>query len=365
MRTSFLRRFRYRHPPARFKIPSAEFQRSLCEFFAAQAKSEIENAIAEYYKRSDVTVDFDPAVVHWTMGCLWSRTESGESRFTFSDLKPGHVLNTVVNRWLALFELFLHFGRSRRPSGDVAINFNDAGLEPGLAFCGEAPDYILIPDPDFFRSRGYAKEREFFARHRLPWNQRSPTVFWRGSSLGKKHHEIANMPRARLCQIANAAPNDAFDVGIADLFDTSASDAEQLRAMAIIKPRVSWKELSRYRYHIDIDGHANSFAGLFRKLLSGGLVLKVASPSGYTQWYYDRLRPWENFVPIRSDLSDLLDVAAYCRKHDDLVQRIAHQGRMLALSLTFESEMKAAAESVRNAFSASLKPPSANSNRAR
>ena len=289
------------------------------------------------------------------MSCLWSRGETGESRFTFSDLPPGHTLNTVVNRWLALFELFLHLARKRRPSGKVVINFNDAGLEPGLAFCGETPDYILIPDPDFFRSRGYAKEREYFARHPVPWDQRSPTVFWRGSSLGQKHHAIENMPRARLCQIAKAAPNSTFDAGIVDVFDVSDSDAEQLRSMGVIKSRVSWKELSKYRYHIDIDGHANSFAGLFRKLLSGGLVLKVASPSGYAQWYYHRLRPWENFVPVRSDLSDLLEVAAYCREHDNIAQRIARNGHQLALSLTFESEFNAAVKTVRKAFSTSAR----------
>jgi hypothetical protein len=344
------RRLSRRRIPASFAIPSAEFQRALCESFAAQDTLAIESAVARHYRDARVEVAFERAAVRWPMSCAWSRSRAGESRFTFPDLQPGHVLNTVVSRWLALFELFLFFDRSPYPAGRIVINFNDAGLEPGLAFSGENPDYILIPDSDFFRSRGYAKEREYFARHLPPWNERAPTVFWRGSSLGQKHHTIANMPRARLCQIANAAPDGLLDAAITDVFDVSDSDAAQLRAMGLIKPRVSWKELGRYRYHIDIDGHANTFAGLFRKLLSGGLVLKVGSPNGYAQWYYDRLKPWENFVPVHSDLSDLLEVAAYCRNHDDLARRIAHNGRRLALSLTFENEFKAAVKSVRKAF---------------
>lgn len=63
------------------------------------------------------------------------------------------------------------------------------------------------------------------------------------------------------------------------------------------------KELSSYRFHIDIDGHGPSY-GLFLKLLSGGLVLKVQSPDRCVQWYYDRLVPEVNFVPVREDLSD-------------------------------------------------------------
>ena len=197
------------------------------------------------------------------------------------------------------------------------------------------------------------RAREHFERDRQPWEQRSATVFWRGSSLGQKHRAILDMPRARLCQIAKAAPHRMFDVGIVDVFDVSDSDAAELRAADLIKDRVRWQQFNRYRFHIDIDGHANSFAGLFLKLLSGGLVLKVASPNHYAQWYYDRLKPWGNFVPVRSDLSDLLEVAAYCREHDGLAQQIAHNGRQLALSLTHESEFASAIERVKQAFSRS------------
>ena len=47
-----------------------------------------------------------------------------------------------------------------------------------------------------------------------------------------------------------------------------------------------------YKFQIDIDGNTNSWPGLFQKLLTGSAILKVASPYGYRQWYYDRLRPW-------------------------------------------------------------------------
>ena len=95
------------------------------------------------------------------------------------------------------------------------------------------------------------------------------------------------MPRARLCEIAKRASAGTFDVGLVDIFDVSEADAAALRARDILKDRVRRKELHRFRYHIDIDGHANSWAGLFLKLLSGGVVLKVASPNNYRQWYYD------------------------------------------------------------------------------
>ena len=170
--------------------------------------------------------------------------------------------------------------------------------------------------------------------------------------MGQKRPAILDMPRARLCQIGQAAADGWFDVGITNLFHISESDAAQICAANLVKDRVSWKQLNRYRFHIDIDGHANTYAGLFRKFLSGGLVLKVTSPDRYRQWYYDWLKPWENFVPVRSDLSDLLEVTAYCREHDDLAQRIAQNGRELALSMTVEKKFAAAAETMRKAVAA-------------
>lgn len=342
-----------RKTPKTYPLPSAEFQRPIREYFCAQNTAAIERAVAGLYDGARVTVAFDSTAVQFPMSCVWSRAQTHGSCFTFPSFQPGHLLNTVVNRWLSLFELFLQLDRPGYPAGKIVINFNDAGVEPGLAFCGDSPDYILIPDSDFFQSRGYARAREHFERDLHPWDERSKTVLWRGSSLGQKNHAILDMPRARLCQIAKAAANDWFDVGIVEVFDVSETDADQLRTMDLIKDRVRWKQFNKYRFHIDIDGHANSYAGLFLKLLSGGLVLKVASPNHYTQWYYDRLKPWETFVPVRSDMSDLLEVAAYCRDHDKLAARIAHAGRQLALSLTFEKEFAGAVETVKKAFSQS------------
>lgn len=227
------------------------------------------------------------------------------------------------------------------------------GLSLASRFPATARPTYSFQTAIFFASRGYAKARKYFARHPIPWDRRRATVFWRGGSGGRKHHAALEIPRVRACQLAKAAAKDWFDVGLVDLCDLSPTEAAQLRAMELIKERVHWKQLNQYRFHLDIDGHANSYAGLFRKLLSGGLVLKVASPHHYAQWYYERLKPWENFVPIRSDLGDLLEVVAYCRDHDDLAQRVARNGRELALSLTFEKELAGAVKTVKKAFSQS------------
>ncbi len=339
-------------PPADDARRLRDFARALSERFCLEDAKAIERAVARE-RGVQVRVAFDPAAVQHAMSCAWSREAGQPAHFTFPRFQPGHLLETVIYRWLALLELFLSRELSTEVRGRVVINFNDAGIEPGLAFSGNRPEYRLIPDPDFFTTRGYAQARDHFARAPVAWRDRSPAVFWRGSSLGRKEHTALEMPRARLCQVARDASAAEFDVGLSEVVDVSATEAAQLRSAGLVKDRVSWKRLAQFRYHIDIDGNANSFAGLFRKLLSGGVVFKVASPDCYAQWYYHRLKPWENFVPVRSDLGDLLEAIARCREQDKLAQQIAQNGRALALALRFETEFAGAVATVREAFAAS------------
>ena len=284
------------------------------------------------------------------MSCVWSLTKERGSHFIFAIPQPGQLLEVVVKRWLSLFRLFLSVAEQGAAKGSTVINFNDLAIEPGLAFCGNTPEHILLPDFAFLQSHGYRDARLHFARNQPKWEARSPRVFWRGSSLGQKHHPILEMPRARLCLLGQTMGEEWGDIGLAALFHISEADADELRRRQLVKEKVKWRELSNYRFHIDIDGHASSFSGLFLKLLSGGLVLKVESPEGCRQWYYDQLVPGVNFVPVRSDLTDLVEIVSYYRKHPRLSESIAQRGRSLAQSLTYDKEFAFALRAVARAF---------------
>ncbi len=220
-----------------------------------------------------------------------------------------------------------------------------SGPSPAWRFAEMLPVISSCPISRF-SNRAVTASRGSINRHQPRWKERSPRVVWRGSSVGQKNHAILEMPRARLYLLAQEMGAHWGDIGLAALFHFSEADADELRHRQLVKGKVSWKELSNYRFHIDIDGHAASFAGLFLKLLSGGLILKVQSPEGCAQWYYDRLVPGETYMPVRSDLSDLVEVVAHYRKHARQAERIARRGRELALSLTYEQEFAAALRAV-------------------
>jgi len=202
---------------------------------------------------------------------------------------------------------------------------------PGLAYSDHRPDYILMPDPLFLSTHGYDDVRRVFTTRPVAWQDRKPVVFWRGADFGPRVANWHELPRVQLCEIANRH-GALFDVGISGIRHGVFS--EEIKSSGLMRDNVPNFQFQQYRAHIDIDGRSNSWPGLFQKLLSGSPVLKVASP--LRQWYYDRLIPWQNYIPIAPDMSDLPEKAIWTLSNDDRARQIGEAGRALAESITYE-----------------------------
>jgi hypothetical protein len=238
--------------------------------------------------------------------------------------------------------------------GTVAINLGDADQVAGLGFCSNHARIALIPDPNFLESDGYKWARDAYARNNIAWEDRTPVAFWRGATTGLRHEaEWRTLPRIRLCEIAG--DESLFDVGLSNIVRMSdQTHIDAITALGIVKGHVSARTFDRYRYQIDIDGNTNSWPGLFLKLLTGSPVLKVASELNFRQWYYDRLIPWRNFVPVAADMSDLVEKTRWLRDHDAEARQIGINGRMLAESMDMESELNRIFPTVTQAIATSV-----------
>jgi hypothetical protein len=232
-------------------------------------------------------------------------------------------------------------------SGQVSIALRDRGEQGALSFCGNHPDAILIPDYRFLQTLGYQEFRASVNRDWIPWSQRKPVVFWRSSAIGcmfEPHDgdDWSWLPRVHLCDmaagLAQQYPIDAritgIDPYIQETYPEYVPAIEQFSG-AFVAPL----DFMGYRYLIDIDGSANAYAGYFQKLLTGSTVLKVASPRGLRQWYYDRLQPWVHYIPVAADLSNLESAIDFVLTHDREAYAIGQRGREVALAMTLESEM--------------------------
>lgn len=254
------------------------------------------------------------------------------------------VATILCGRFAALLDLlqrFLIMFPNKRFSRSVFISLGDgvAG-ERCLAFCSNRDDYLL-PDSSFLGTKGYERFRKGGNRS---WDERSDMAYFRGTDTGS-----ASVPRYEHCQRIQVAllskeHPDLINARITGVqvagADNSLEREHFLRAKEISGKWEDQSEVFNHRYQIDVDGNTNSWPGLFIKLLSGAAVLKVQSPGNHRQWYYHRLEPWVNYVPVKADLSDLVEKIQFLKRNENLGRIVGENGRKLALSLDYVSQLE-------------------------
>jgi hypothetical protein len=276
---------------------------------------------------------------------IWKLINSSESEFKINFDQDEELVKSVVERMFHLLPFIQEFHQSTHfKVGSIAINPGDIAEVDGLAFCSNRDGQILIPDSGFVTNKGYEETRDFYKKNKVPWEAKKPIVFWRGTTTGISPTGLwRDLPRIKLCAIAqNSINQNLFDIGLSGVVQLSKQDASQIKKLGYLKQFVPIKLANSYKYLIDIDGNSNAWSALFQKLLSGSVVLKVASPNNFRQWYYDELIPWVNFVPIDSDMSDLVEKIHWLHKNDDEARKIGENGAILANKLTYERELNRA-----------------------
>lgn len=311
----------------------------LCAHPAAPARNEFRFSTSmPHPMRIEIAIDDQGA-------CVWTICMS---------LAGGDVAPRFVTSLLTITDLVGRYTRAADSiAGRVNVSLGDIAAGDGLGFSASDPGVFLIPDSHFIASRGYAALRDSYRSRDVPWSDRSPVAFWRGSLTGiRKPPEKSwrSLQRIQLCRMSLDHPAK-IDAGISGIGRAlPLSEACEITAAGLMREPVPPDQFLRYRYQIDVDGNSNAWQGLFMKLLSGSVVLKAASPYGFRQWYYDRLHPWVNYVPVAADLSDLLPAIATVRSDDAFAQTIGDAGRALALSLDYEREMNAALATIGRAI---------------
>ncbi len=199
--------------------------------------------------------------------------------------------------------------------GDGILNIPQNARPTLLAtksiFSGE----FLIPNFQIIRSLLSTKYP--FAQHlptKLPeasvydfWKARKNTALFRGANSGPYYQELQHgtYPRFRLVEISKMYPElvDAGFSGYHMSFPKERKD-EIMNYYGTV-PMMSYSEaFSRYNYYVSVDG--NTAAWRVAYLMSAPLVL-IKQQSIFIEHFYTSMREWEDFVPVRNDLSDLVD----------------------------------------------------------
>ena len=199
---------------------------------------------------------------------------------------------------------------------------------PILSVCGR-DNYgdIIIPTGEDWARVNFRKkyfddmiDRDFSLTI-TPWDQRSELAVFRGTSTGE-NTTIETNPRIRLAFMSHTQGRKKYlDCGITrwNVRCRKHKDSEFLKIIECKKfniPTVNFltpSQQTSYKYLIHLDGHASAFRLSF-EMSYGCCILKTESK--YKLWFSDMLKPYEHYVPIKEDLSDLYKQIDWCRKND-------------------------------------------------
>uniref|UniRef100_A0A8C4RXF1 Protein O-glucosyltransferase 2 n=1 Tax=Erpetoichthys calabaricus TaxID=27687 RepID=A0A8C4RXF1_ERPCA len=93
--------------------------------------------------------------------------------------------------------------------------------------------------------------------------------------------------------------------------------------------QISFFDFFKYKYQLNIDGTVAAYR-LPYLLASDSVVLK--QDSIYYEHFYNDLRPWMHYIPLKSDLSDLLEKIQWAKENDEEAKKIAQNAQEFARS---------------------------------
>ena len=183
------------------------------------------------------------------------------------------------------------------------------------------------------RSEGfffYDSMSKKFDLERTPWDERFRTAVFRGSSTGESTDPLEN-PRLRIALMNAEGRKTRFgdnylNCGISSINNRprKMKGSEYLSTLNVREiPVIGFMnatEQAKYKYLVHIEGHTNS-GRLSFELSFGCCILLVESK--FSNWFTGYLKPFEHFVPVRHDLSDLYERIDWCLDHESECKQMA------------------------------------------
>lgn len=163
-----------------------------------------------------------------------------------------------------------------------------------------------------------------------PWDKKKDLAVFRGGSTGCGTTIEDNM-RLKIAEMTGKFP-EHLDAGITN-WNLRPRKKRTEKYLQTIHPhelnfdlvsRMSTEQQSKYKYIVHIQGHVAAFR-LSVELGMGSVILYVENP--WKIWYTDMLKPYQHYVPVKKDLSDLIDRINWCKNHQKECQEIAQNAK--------------------------------------
>ncbi|XP_053987875.1 protein O-glucosyltransferase 2-like isoform X1 [Hylaeus volcanicus] len=202
--------------------------------------------------------------------------------------------------------------------GDWPLVPKDGKNYPIFSWCGsfDTKD-IVMPTYDITESSLEAMGRVMLdmlsvqGNTDTPWEKKTEKLFWRGRDSRRERLDLIDISRDH---------PDLFNVSITNFFFFK----DEMDKYGPGQSHISLFHFFKYKYQLNIDGSVAAYR--FPYLLAGdSLVLKQNSK--YYEFFYNDLKPGEHYMPVNSDLSDLVEKIIWAKEHDEEALKIAKSAR--------------------------------------
>lgn len=197
---------------------------------------------------------------------------------------------------------------------------------------------ILFPDFEALSGRPKILAAVEEGNEQHLFDQLEEKALWRGAmtapddqSLDGARFTVENFleaPRSRAITQSLSRP-DLIDARYSICCQTDEPKKIQKKFKKYFAPFLPISEHLRYKYHLLIDGNSCAYARAHWALLSNGAVFKQESDA--IQWYYGGLKEWVHYIPLRKDLSDLVEKIEWAQENNERVREIALEGQKFAI----------------------------------
>jgi len=147
------------------------------------------------------------------------------------------------------------------------------------------------------------------------WEDKTDKMFWRGRDSRRERLDLIEIGRQRP-ELINASITNFF------FFRT------EMEKYGGGSPSVPFFQFFDHKYQLNIDGTVAAYRLPY--LLAGNSVV-LKQESGYYEHFYADLQPWVHYIPVKADLSDLVERIHWARDNDDKAKKISANAQQFVL----------------------------------
>ncbi|XP_067934132.1 protein O-glucosyltransferase 3-like isoform X2 [Watersipora subatra] len=148
------------------------------------------------------------------------------------------------------------------------------------------------------------------------WHDKLSKALFRGRDSRKERLELVKLSKT-------GDNSKLIDAGITAFFFFPKDES-------LSAERINFFDFFKYKYQLNIDGTVAAYRFPYL-MVANSLVFKQDSP--YYEHFYRELQPWVHYVPLKADLSDVLQQINWALNHDTQAESISREGSSQARHL--------------------------------